>query len=181
MTWIRLGDAARSVVAKARPPRREPSGRRARLAKADDALVAATAAQPHRRGERTTAGATPWQRLLRSGAIADPTGRFTPGQLEEAGLRFANARMHYLVAIGAPFGWANAPASGADIPVRVRDRWIADWADLLQTLSPTPVRVLIRAIEAHPEQEEREWPVEAVAAIQEALMAVALYHDTQVR
>ena len=176
MNWIRLGDAARSVVLKAGPPRREPSGRRARLAKADDALVAITAAQPHRRGERTTAGATPWQRLLRSGAIADPTGRFSEGELEQAGLRFAEARLHYVIAIGCPIAWANSPASGKDIPAKVRDRWISDWAELLSALrtrGPMPIKSLVRAVEAHPEAEEREWPPDMVLALSEALIAVA--------
>jgi len=157
-------------------PRREPSGRRARLAKADDALVAATAAQPHRRGERTTAGATGWQRLLRSGAIADPTGAFTPGQLELAGLRFAEARLHYVIAIGCPIAWANSPASGKDIPAAVRNRWIADWSELLSALrrhGPMPIKSLIRAVEAHPETEERDWSPDMQNAVSEALRGLA--------
>jgi hypothetical protein len=157
-------------------PRREPSNKRARLAKADDALIAITANQPHHRGERTTAGATPWQRLLRSGAIADPSGTFTSGQLELAGLRFAEARLHYVIAIGCPIAWANSPASGKDIPPKVRERWIADWSELMVALrrhGPMPVKSLVRAVEAHPEAEEREWPPDMVLALSEALRAVA--------
>jgi hypothetical protein len=177
MPWIRLGEAARSVVAKA-APRREPSGRRARLAKADDAVVAATAAQPHRRGERTTAAATPWQRLIRATWIADPSGRFTPGQLEEAGLRFAAARLNYLAAIGAPFGWANAVASGRDMSPARRRQWVADWLTLVETLTRTQYRALCRAVDSHPEDEERLWSAEQVVAVRDGLRALASHFNT---
>jgi hypothetical protein len=139
-------------------------------------MVARTAAQPHRRGERTTAGATGWQRLLRSGAIADRNGRFTAGELELAGLRFAEVRLHYIIAIGCPIAWANSPASGKDIPAATRNRWIADWAELLsglRTRGPMPIKSLVRAVEAHPEAEEREWPSDFVAGVQEGLIALA--------
>jgi hypothetical protein len=136
-------------------------------------MVAMIAQQPHRRGERTTAGATPWQRLIRAGWIADPTGRFTPGQLEEAGLRFAAARLNYLAAIGAPFGWANAVASGRDLSPARRRQWITDWLTLVETLSRSQYRALCRAVDAHPEDEERLWLADHVLAVRDGLRALA--------
>jgi hypothetical protein len=143
------------------------------LAKAEDAMVAMIARQPHRRGERTTAGATPWQRLIRSTWIADPSGRYTPGQLEEAGLRFAAARLNYLAAIGAPFGWANAVASGRDLSPARRRQWVTDWLMLVETLTRSQYKALCRAVDSHPEDEERLWGADQVVAVREALRALS--------
>jgi hypothetical protein len=136
-------------------------------------MVAIIARQPHRRGERTTAGATPWQRLIRAGWIADPSGRYTPGQLEEAGLRFAAARLNYLAAIGAPFGWANAVASGRDMSPARRRQWMTDWLMLVETLTRSQYKALCRAVDSHPEDEERLWSAEQVIAVRDALMALS--------
>jgi hypothetical protein len=136
-------------------------------------MVAIIARQPHRRGERTTAGATPWQRLIRATWIADPTGRFSSGQLEEAGLRFSAARLNYLAAIGAGIPFANAVASGRDMSPARRRQWMTDWLMLVETLTRIEYKALCRAVDSHPEDEERLWTADHVIAVRDALMALS--------
>jgi hypothetical protein len=160
------------------PRPREPSGRlRRRLARAEDALVAQIAQQPHRRGERTTIGATPWQRAIKSGAIHDQTGRLTPGELEAAGLRLAEARSDFLKAIGASAPFASGPSgSGSDIPVALRNRWIDEWADIALVVlrrGRMALRCVLAAVEASPGADERLWPPEFTNAVSEALRVLA--------
>lgn len=154
-----------------RPPLREPNGRlRRRLKRVEETLVAQTASQPHRRGEFSTIGATPWQRALKAGRIRDPDGNLTAGELEIAALRFLFARQRFLKAIAAPNGFAVGHyGRGRDLPPSVRRRWLRDWLAVRTRLGRGPLRALLAGLEAHPDFDEREWPTEFTNAVSGAL------------
>jgi hypothetical protein len=157
------------------PRRREANGRRARYRPEDP--VAAAAKQPHRRGERTTVGATPWQRAIAAGRIADPSRHgLTPGELEAIGLYFAECRANYLKAIGAPNGYAiDSGGNGRDLSPALRKRWRLAWAEIAFVLTERDRRLLIalqRATDAHPDAEERLWGGEFLWAVREALVTL---------
>lgn len=160
------------------PPPREPNGRHRRsIARAAELLVAQTASQPHRRGIRSTAGATPWQRALTSGRIRDHQRSFSPGELETAGLWFCEARVNYLRAIGAPNGYAvDGTGRGGDLPPRLRRKWLREWRGIraaLVTDRDGPLLAILAATEAHPDADEREWPTEFKIAVSDALVGLA--------
>jgi hypothetical protein len=151
---------------------REPNGRlRRRHARADEALVALTASQPHRRGEHTNAGATPWQRAIKSGRIRN-RGGYTGGQLEQAGLAFAEVRENYLRAIGAPRGFISRRGKGSDLPPSLRRKWLRQWSDACAALGKAPLLAILGAVEAHPEEDERLWTRNQSIAVSDALKAL---------
>lgn len=156
-------------------PPREPNGRlRRRLKRAEETLVAQTAAQPHRRGEFSVIGATPWQRAIKSGQIHDPDGRLTAAELEIIGLRFLAARHRFLKAIAAPDGYAvGRSGQGRDLPPQVRRRWLVDWLGVRIWLGKGLLRHVLAAVEAHPDFDEREWPQEFTNAVSGALKRLA--------
>ena len=157
------------------PRSREPNGRLRRVRPED--MVAAIARQPHRRGERTTAGATPWQRAIAAGKIRDPARNgLTAGELEAIGLHFAETRANYLKAIGAPNPYAiDSGGNGRDLSPALRRRWRLAWAEIAFVLAERDRRLLIalqRATDAHPDAEERLWSGEFLWAIREALVTL---------
>jgi hypothetical protein len=148
------------------PRSREPNGRYRRTRPEDAA--AHVAGQPHRRGERSTVAATPWQRAIKAGRIRDPGG-YTAGELEQAGLRFSECRRNYLKAIAAPRGWETRRyGPGGDLPPRLRRKWLREWNEVLAVVGWAYVPIL-SAVEAHPEGEEREWSREFMKTVSDAL------------
>ena len=140
-------------------------------------MTALAARQPHRRGERRSSGATPWQRAIAAGRIADPSRHgLTPGELEAVGLYFAETRANYLKAIGAPNPYAiDSGGNGGDISPALRRRWRLAWAEIAFVLVERDRRLLIalqRATDAHPDAEERLWSGEFLWAVREALVTL---------
>lgn len=155
------------------PRSREPNGRlRRQLAKADEALVALTASQPHRRGEKTNVAATPWQRAIKSGRVRDHSRRCTGGGLELAGLIFCEVRENYLRAIGAPRGFISRRGKGSDLPPSLRRKWLRQWRDVCACLGKAPLLAILAATEAHPEEDERLWTPNQASAVSDALKAL---------
>jgi hypothetical protein len=158
---------------------REPNGRLRRAAQGQprsrpEDLVALAARQPHRRGERTNVAATPWQRAIKARRIRDwRHGGYRPGELEQAGLMFAEVREHYLRAIGAPRGFISRNGKGSDLPPSLRRKWLRQWADVCACLGNSSLAAILRAVESHPEVEEREWPREFTKAVSDALRLLA--------
>ena len=151
------------------PRSREPNGRlRRRLASADERLVALTAAQPHRRGEATTAGAMPWQRAIKASRVRD-RGGYSAGQLESAGLAFTEVRENYLRAIGAPRGFISRRGKGSDLPPSLRRKWLRGWSEACAALGNGLLAVAIGAVEAHPDEDERLWTRQHAIAVSDAL------------
>jgi hypothetical protein len=154
-------------------PHRERNGRRQRLPRDAETLVARIAAQPHRRGERTNAGATPWQRAIKAGLIR-ATG-LTAGELEQAGLALAEAQANFRKAIscGSPYG--RASGSGSDIPQHLIVKWRREWEEILIRLRGTgrmPFLSVLAALDSHPEADERSWGFRFQAAVGSALAAL---------
>jgi hypothetical protein len=137
-------------------------------------IVALTAKQPHRRGERSNVAATPWQRALKAGKIRDRRyGGYRPGELEQAGLAFAEVREHYLRAIGAPRGFISRNGKGSDLPPSLRRKWLRQWDEVCGCLGNGSLPAILRAVESHPELDEREWAREFTNAVSEALRLLA--------
>jgi hypothetical protein len=152
------------------PRSREPNGRH-RRARPED-LVALAAAQPHRRGERTNAGATAWQRAIKTSRIRD-RGGYGTGQLEQAGLAFAEVRENYLRAIGAPRGFISRRGKGSDLPPSLRRKWLRQWREVCASLGNGLLAVALKAVEGHPDEDERLWSQETTKAVSDALRCLA--------
>jgi hypothetical protein len=153
-------------------PSREPNGRLRRRSRPED-LVALTARQPHRRGERSNVAATPWQRAIKARRIRDwRHGGYRPGELEQAGLAFVEVRENYLRAIGAPRGFISRNGKGSDLPPSLRRKWLRQWDEVCGCLGNGLLLAILRAVESHPEVEEREWPTEFTNAVSDALRAL---------
>jgi hypothetical protein len=158
-------------------PHRERNGRRQRLPSLERRMVDFVASQPHRRGERTNIAATPLQRLVKAGLVSDPTGRFTQGQLEDAALRYCEARLNFLKAIGAPMPFAaGKPGQDRDLSPELRARWVATWSKILFVVRKAGkwrAKALAEVTEAHPEVDERQFSWQTAIAVSEALRALA--------
>ena len=157
---------------------REPNGRQRRLARDEEARVTFVAAQPHRRGERSNAGATPWQRALRSGLIRDPLRHFDAWQFEQAGLAFEESRADYRRAKGLPTPWLSAgPASsGQPMLATLRQRYVETYRKALvalRTAGRHPLEAWLSVLDAHPEDDERVWPKSTLRGVGFALAALA--------
>jgi hypothetical protein len=144
-------------------------------------LVALTANQPHRRGERTNVGATPWQRAIKAKRIRDRSrAGYSAGELEQAGLAFSEIREHYLRAIGAPRGFISRRGKGSDLPPSLRRKWLQQWNQVSCALAEAPttnriglLQAASSAVEAHPDDDERAWGAEFTNAVSDALRCLA--------
>jgi hypothetical protein len=111
---------------------------------------------------------------LKAGKIRDRRyGGYRPGELEQAGLAFAEVREHYLRAIGAPRGFISRNGKGSDLPPSLRRKWLRQWDEVCGCLGNGSLPAILRAVESHPELDEREWAREFTNAVSEALRLLA--------